>query len=173
MIELKKCNYITGDSLSVSFGVNEIVKFLELSGSNIILVTRPKTYTTTSLKYFISNKLEYTSYDSFKESLDNKSNLFRIDLIVVDLWHLNVGGIMEYKKILDKTDINYIILAKEYHYKESDDVTDYHIKKENKSTNSFDSEYIITNKINGWSSDLASLIKSYVRDKRIDGIIGE
>jgi hypothetical protein len=166
MIDLKRCNYITGDSSSVSFGVNEIIKFLELAGRNIILITRPRTSSTTSLKYFVHNKLEFRTKDDFKSVL-TKSNLFRIDLVVVDLWHLGVGSIIEYKSVLDTLGIDYVILAKQYHYKESEDVTDYHIKKESGSG------YIITNKINGWSSDLASLIKSYVRDKRIDGIIGE
>lgn len=172
MIELKRCNYITGDTTSVSFGVSKIIKFLELAGRNTILLTRPKTSNTTSLKYFINNKIEFQNYDDFKSITSNRGNLFRVDLIVADLWHLKVSGIIEYKAVLDTLGIDYIILAKEYHYKESDNVTDYHIKKEAVS-GSYNDQYIITNKINGWSVDVESLIKSYIRDKKIDGIIGE
>lgn len=172
MIELKRCNYITGDTTSVSFGVSKIVKFLELAGRNIILLTRPKTSSTTSLKYLIHNKLEFQNYDQFKSLTSDAGNLFRIDLVVADLWHLKVSGIIEYKAILDNLGIDYIILAREYHYKESDNVTDYHIKKEAQGS-SYNDSYIITNKINGWSTDIESLIKSYIRDKKIDGIIGE
>lgn len=171
MIELKRCNYITGDTTSVSFGVSKIVKFLELAGRNIVLLTKPKTSSTTSLKYFIHNKLEFQNYDDFKSITSNSGNLFRVDLIVADLWHLKVSGIIEYKAVLDTLGIDYIILAKEYHYKDSDNVTDYHIKKEH--VGGYNDQYIITNKINGWSTDVESLIKSYIRDKKIDGIIGE
>ena len=176
MIEIKKCNYITGDNLSVSYGLNEIIRFLDLSGRNIVLFTRPKSSNTTSLKYLVSNKLEFRDYSDFKNISNDKSNLFRIDLIVVDLWHVRLSGIDEYKKVLDNTGIDYIIVAKEYHYKDSDSVTDYHIKKESVGSQNYnytEPEYIITNKINGWSTDIGSLIKSYIRDKKIDGIIGD
>lgn len=178
MIDLKRCNYITGDPTSVSFGVNEIIKFLELAGRNIVLITKPKSSGhSTPLKYFINNKLEYRGYDDFKILVNNSSNLFRVDLIVVDLWDSSVSGIIEYKSVLDTLDIDYIILAKEYHYKDSDDVTDYHIKRNSRikysSSIPLEDEYIITNKISGWSADFGSLIKSYIRNKKIDGIIGE
>jgi len=178
MIDLKRCNYITGDSTSVSFGVSKIVKFLELDGRNIILLTKPKNSSIgkTSLNYFINNKLEFRNYDEFKLVTSDKGNLFRTDLIVVDLWHLTVSGIIEYKSVLDTLGIDYIILAKEYHYKDSDNCNDYHIKKETLGGGYLgfvNDSYIITNKINGWSTDLDSLAKSYIRDKKIDGIIGE
>ena len=42
MIELKRCNYFTGDITCVSSAVSSIVKFLELDGRNSILFTPPK-----------------------------------------------------------------------------------------------------------------------------------
>ena len=42
MIELKRCNYFTGDITCVSSAVSSIVKFLELDGRNPILFTPPK-----------------------------------------------------------------------------------------------------------------------------------
>ena len=173
MIELKRCNYITGDSTSVSFGVSEIVKFLELAGRNIILLTKPKQYDSSGLKYFIHNKLEYKNQDEFESLVENKSNLFRVDLIVADLWHLSVDRVSEYKHILSSTGIDFVIIAQKYHYKDSDSVTDYHIKRESSLVGEMESSYIITNKINGWSTDLNSLIKSYIRDEKINNIIGD
>lgn len=176
MIEIKKCNYITGDLTSVSFGVSKIIKFLELDGRNAILLTRPKLKSGQTIRYLMSNKLEYQKFEDFEELISNKSNLFRIDLIVADFWHLGVTDIQRYQKLLNNLNIDYIILAKKYHYKGSDDITDYHIKREStvdiKQMLSRDT-YTITNQIDGWTSDIESLTKSYIRDKKINGIIGD
>jgi hypothetical protein len=172
MIELKRCNYITGDSSSVGYGVSQIVKFLELIGRNIILLSAPKTTSSTNLKYIINNKIEFKDKNNFKSIFKDGGKLFRVDLIIADLWHLRLSSIIEYKKILDSSGIDYIIIAREYHYKKSDIITDYHIKKESSSPLfGNDVDYIITDKVSGWSSNLKSLIKSYIRDKKIDGII--
>jgi hypothetical protein len=171
MIELKKGNFITGDTNSVSYGLNKIIKFLELDGRNIILLTTPKVSYTNPLKYLATNKVEYKNFDQFQGILNDSSVLFRVDLIVADLWHLRSLPI-EFKKALDNCGIQYIIASKRYHYTECDDITDYHVKRESIS-GSYDSSYIITDKINGWTSNLDDLAKSYVRDKKIDGIIGD
>ena len=41
MINLKRCNYFTGDINQVSNAVSKIVKFLEVDGINPILFTPP------------------------------------------------------------------------------------------------------------------------------------
>ena len=107
----------------------------------------------------------------FEELLFNKGKLFRVDLLVFDFWHLNVSSIIEYKSLIDKLDIDYIILAKEYHYKSSDDVNDYHVKIESREL--YHSEYSITDKISGWTSNLENLSKSYIRNKKIDDIFNK
>ncbi len=179
MINLKRCNYITGDPQSISFGVARILDYLELDGRNIVLLTLGKRnirQSLTPLSYFVNNKIEYNNIGDFGNIFSDTSVLFRVDLIVVDFWHLKTSEIIDYKDILDSSNIDYIIVAKEYHYKDSDDVNDYHIKKESSATSigfhQPDSNYIITNKVDGWSSDLDSIVKSHVRDKKIDGIIG-
>ena len=83
---------------------------------------------------------------------------------------MNLSGVIEYKSVIDKLNIDYIIVTKEYHYKSSDDVTDYHIRSEVKD---YKSEYWITDKISGWSSDIDSLKKSYIRDKKINQVINK
>ena len=171
MIELKKCNFITGDPRSVSFGVHSVLSFLELEGRNIMLLCKPKTVdTSSSLKYIWNVKKEFTDFFSFKKLLKDNSALFRIDLLVVDLWSLRNIPI-EYKQALDETGIQYIILSKQYHYTSSEDIGDFHIQNESDGT--FNSKYTITDKVSGWSSSLEDLKKSYIRDKRIDGIIGD
>lgn len=172
MIQVKRCNYITGNPSDVSFAVNKIVNFLEMEGRNPVLFCKPKRSSSGStIKYLLDNKVEFDSHSQFKELIFDKGKLFRVDLIVFDFWHLNVSSIIEYKSYIDKLNIDHIILAKEYHYKSSDDVNDFHIKIESKELHI--NEYLITDKISGWSSNLSGLTKSYIRDKKIDQLFNK
>jgi len=173
MIEIKRCNYITGNPSDVSYAVKKIVDFLDMEGRNPVLFCKPRSSnsTATTLKYLMDPKVEFNNIEEFIQVLNNKGNLFRVDLLVFDFWHLNVSSIIEYKQIIDKLNIDYIILAKEYHYKSSEDINDYHVKVE--SRDSYHSEYLITDKISGWSSNLENLSKSYIRNKKIDDIFNK
>ena len=172
MIQIKRCNYITGNPSDVSFAVNKIVNFLEMEGRNPVLFCKPKRSSSGStIKYLMDPKIEFHNLNHFEELLSNKGKLFRVDLLVFDFWHLNVSSIIEYKSFIDKLNIDYIILAKEYHYKSSDDVNDFHIKIESKELHI--NEYLITDKISGWSSNLSGLTKSYIRDKKIDQLFNK
>jgi hypothetical protein len=172
MIQVKRCNYITGNPSDVSFAVNKIVNFLEMEGRNSVLFCKPKRSSSGStIKYLMDPKIEFHNLNHFEELLSNKGKLFRVDLLVFDFWHLNVSSIIEYKSFIDKLNIDYIILAKEYHYKSSDDVNDFHIKIESKELHI--NEYLITDKISGWSSNLSGLTKSYIRDKKIDQLFNK
>jgi hypothetical protein len=169
MIQIKKCNYITGNSSDVSYAIKKIIDFLEMEGRNIFLFC--KSSKSSTLKYLIDPKMEFNNIEHFKELINNKSNLFRVDLILFDFWNLNVSSIIEYKEIIDKINIDYIILAKEYHYKLSEDINDYHVKIE--SGKDYHNEYLITDKISGWTSNLENLTKSYIRNKKIDDIFNK
>ena len=174
MIELKRCNYITGDPHSVSYGLSKIVDFLDTSGRNIIFLSKPETHKMT-LKHFIkTSRREFKDRHEF-DLLLNKSTLFRIDLIVVDLWHINqVSSIMEYKEVLDKVGIDYIIVSNKYHYKVNDDICIYKIEKENTESSVLRvDKYLVTDEISKWSSSIDDLVISYRRDKKIDDIFGQ
>lgn len=173
MIQIKRCNYITGGPHDVSYAVKKIIDFLEMEGRNAVLFCKPRNSSSnaTTLRYLMEPKIEFNNLEEFTELINNKSNLFRIDLILFDFWHLNVSSIIAYKEIIDKLDIDYIILAKEYHYKSSEDVNDYHVKIE--SRDNYHNEYSITDKISGWSSNLENLSKSYIRNKKIDDIFNK
>ncbi len=171
MIQLKRCNYITGEPSDLGFAISDIINFLEVDGKNPLLVTPPKNQDGTNLKYFYNTKITFESFSQFEELLGNKSNLFRVDLLVFDFYHLGPWQILDYKKVIDKLNIDHIIIAKEYHYKTSDDVNDFHIRKEYKDLHK--SEVHITDNINNWTSTLKSLSVSYIRDKKIDNIFGD
>jgi hypothetical protein len=176
MIQLKRCNYITGDPNELGFAVNDIIKFLENDGRNALLFTpssinENKKGVSTSLKYIFDNKFTFDSFNQFSEIITNTSNLFRVDLLVFDFYHMKPWMISDYKKLIDELNIDHIIVAKEYHYKTSDDVNDFLIRKEYKDLNK--SEVHITDNINKWSSTLSSLSVSYIRDKKIDNLFGD
>ncbi len=172
MIEVKRCNYITGDPHSVSYGLSKIIDFLDISGRNIIFLSKPETYKTILKHLMKISRKEFKDRYEF-ESLLNKSTLFKIDLIVVDLWHITqVSSIMEYKEMLDKVGIDYIIVSNKYHYKEGDDICVYKIEKENNDSNLRIDKFLVTDEICGWSSTIEDLIISYRRDKKIDDIFG-
>jgi len=174
MIPIKKSNYITGNPSDVSYALSRIVTFLETDGRNPLLICKPRSSNSakTQLIYFLDNKIEFDNFSEFKMILDNRSNLFRVDLLIFDFWGLSVSTIIEYREIIDKLNIDYIIVAKEYHYKMSGDVGDYHVKHEIKN-NHRENNYYITDKISGWTSDLTELSKSWIRDKKIDQIFNK
>jgi hypothetical protein len=186
MIELKRCNYFTGETSSVSNAVSSIVKFLEVDGRNPILFTPPKPMNSksksiTNLTYYLTPQVIWYDFEDFKSKLEDPANRFRVNLMVFDFWSLNRVQVTKYKELIDQLNIDYIIVAKEYIYKESDDVADFHVKTEYKdlSTNSNSgymstkSETWLTNKIDGWSATLDSLKTGYIRDKKIDNLFNK
>jgi hypothetical protein len=178
VIEIKRCNYITGDINSVSHGLSRIIDFLETSGRNPIFLSKPKSTSSSNLLSFFSrvSKIEFNDKQEFENILINKSNLFRVDLLVVDLWHLHtVNSVIDYKELLDRTGIDYIIISNKYHYIDGDDTRVYKIDKETSPSGNYSSDYkyTVTEQIAGWKSSLDDLVVSYKRDKKIDDILGE
>jgi hypothetical protein len=168
MITLKKYNYFTGTPNDVSNSVSKITKFLELDGWNSILFCRENS----NIKHQMPNNFIFKNLEHFRELVSEPGNLFRCNLIVLDLWGFNLIEIDKFKCICDDLNIKLIILAKEFNYKTSDDVSDYHvITKYNHGAQislPIKSETIITERISNWTSTLDDLNKSYIRDKKID-----
>ena len=69
MIEIKRCNYITGNPSDVSYAVKKIVDFLEMEGRNPVLFCKPKSSNSeaTTLKYLMDPKIEFNNIEDFKE----------------------------------------------------------------------------------------------------------
>lgn len=179
MIIIKRCNYITGDILDISSGVKQIVEFLELSGRICLLVTngKPKnSINISSLYSYLSNQYIFDDIDDFINIINDKSNFLGADILIFDFWNLSRYLILDYKKEIDKLGIDHIIVAKEYHYKSTDDVTDYHLRREYKENWSLPSPFkeriVVTDNINKWTSNFEDLVKSYIRDKKIDNLFG-
>ena len=177
MVPLKKCNWFTGHVSDLSTAVYQIINFLEIDGRNPLLIAPPKrgnqtqakeNKSATSLVYLIDNQISFKTFEEFKEILENKSNLFRVDLLVFDFWTLSSSEIIEFKKEIDKLNIQHIIAAQEYYYKSSDDICDYHVRQEYKNLEILN--IYITDKINNWTQSLQDLKISYLRDKKLDNL---
>jgi hypothetical protein len=177
VIDIKKYNYFTGDHPNhVSQGVSKIVKFLELTGVNYLLITPDYTLHGKSTFYhYFDNKIKFTNLVDFVDIISDESNLFRLDLIIFDFWHLSKADFWLYKDEISRLNINSFIIAKEYGYSDNEDVSDYSIRIDYRDTNDFTnrSEIWLTDRINKTSSSLNSLRTSYIRDKKIDNIFGD
>lgn len=176
MIDLKKYNYFTGNVSEVGNAVSQIVKFFDLAGSNYLLITPVKPSFSSKHKdlclyHYLDNKIEFSNFDDFVEKINNKSNLFRVDLLVLDFWSISKHLLYNYIKELDKLNIQFIIVAKEYQYKTTDDVNDFHIRTEYKDLR-YSEVWIIDNQTKS-SSTLDSLKLAYIRDKKIEHLFGK
>lgn len=177
MIELRKINYISGDDQSISFGLSKVVDFLEMDGRNPILLSKPlsSNLDSSTLRYLAGcSQFYYISYNDFNKLL-TKSNLFRVDLIIVDLLHLKSHQLDNYIKLLNTLNIDYIIISNDYKYIQSENILEYFFEIETINNHGnplmFDSLYWITSKTDGWRINIDDLITTYIRDKKISGII--
>lgn len=176
MVDLKKYNYFTGEISSVAKGVSDIVKFFDLAGRNYVLFTPTKPtnsskYNDLCLYHYLENKIEFKNIDDFIDKVNNKSNLFRIDLLVFDFWSVSKNNLWEYIKEIEKLGIDSIIVAREFHYKSNNDVNEFHLRHEYKEL--YKSEVWLTDKINNTSATIESLKLAYIRDKKIEHLFGK
>jgi hypothetical protein len=175
MVDLKKYNYFTGDKSSVAYGVSDIVNFLDLAGYNYILFTPPKPTTSNKiydlcLYHHLNNKIEFDNLNDFRNKISDKSNLFRVDLIVFDFWGIKKMNWSEYFKEIENLSQKFIIVSKEFQYKSTDDVNDFLLQTEYKDLHK--TENWLTDKINGTTATIESLKRSYIRDKKLEHLFG-
>lgn len=174
MINLKRCNYITGQLNSVSFGLSKIVEFFEVTGRNPLFLFAKDSH---FQHYIHTSRIEFSNYNVFETMISNRSNLFRVDLLICDLWHLkNVTQVLSYKSILDKLNIDYVIITNKYHYIQGDqNVNIYKIEAEYTEKNNWksDSKYWISDLIDNSKTTMDDLVISFKRNKKIDDIIDE
>jgi len=180
MINLSQTNYFTGEISPVSSAVSKIVQFLEIDGSNPIFLTPSisnlsSNSNTIGKSCTIVPRVEFAGIADFDYKLADRGLMFRCNLIVADLWHLDRTGVGNYRKMLVETGIRHIIMAREYHYSESEDVSDFHVvvKYEGSIQLGFKSETTITEKRQNWKATLEELKKGFIRDRRLDGLLGE
>jgi hypothetical protein len=175
MIEIKKYNYFTGDNPNqISQGIYEIVKFLELTGLTYLLITPDYIRGKSILHHHFDNKISFKDLSDFIDILSDKSNFFRLDLVVFDFWSLSKADFWYYKEEILKLDLKYFIVSREYGYSDSEDVNDFIIRREYRLDGIDNhSEIWLTDKIDKTTVSLDSLKKSYIRDKKIGYLFGD
>lgn len=177
MIELKRVNFISGEKNAISYGLSRILDFLDLTGRNIIFLSKPKNDVKTSLKYIVNfNRREFNNHADFADLVTSKSILFRVDLIIVDLWGESVDSVITYKEMLDKTGMDFIIVSDKYHYIIGDsDVTVNRLEQDTSSDfkkMKFETKYFIKNELTNEKYSFDDYRLSYIRDKKIDDLFG-
>lgn len=172
MIDLKRCNYITGQSNAVSFGISKILDFFENSGRTPLFLSKKDSQFKSLIQ---TSKIEFSNINEFKDILTNKSNLFRVDIVVVDLWFAkNITQVLTYKYILDKLNIDFLILTTKYHYIEGDqNVNVYKIDTEFSQQIKFDTKYWISDIVDNTKTSMNDLALAFKRNKKIDDIFGK
>lgn len=174
MIDLKKYNYITGQTIDVTFGISKIVDFFENSGKTPLFL-----HSKVSNFYHLihTSSIEFENLSEFEKILKNRTNLFRVDLLVVDLWMVkDIGQVIAYKRELDKINIDCVILTNKYHYIKGDrNVNIYKIETEFAEKNNWksDTKYLINDLIENVKITMDDLILSFKRNKKIDDIIDD
>ena len=172
MLDLKRCNYITGQSNVVSFGISKIIDFFENSGRTPIFFYKKESNFESLIQ---TSKIEFTNLRNFEEIINDKSNLFRVDLLVIDLWFLkNISQVLSYKSLLDKLNIDYVILTTKYHYIEGDEsVSVYRLDSEFTDTKSkFDVKYWVSDLVSKNKTSMNDLVLAFKRNRKIDDLFG-
>lgn len=178
MIFLKKYNFFTGTPNSVSSVLLEVVTFLEVDNYNYVLFT-PEKEKSCGLIYGLHNCILFHDIEELENLINNKSNLFRVNLIVIDLYQYKSHQITNFLKVIEKLDYKFIIIGKEYHYKSTDDVNDFHVEVKYNITptslsfNANRNSKFIKDNINGWTTELDKLKGAYIRDKKIDSLFND
>lgn len=175
MVDLKKYNFFTGDVNSVARGVSDVVNFLDLAGHNYVLFTPPKPSNSNKfydlcLYHHLPNKIEFENFNQFSEKILDKSNIFRVELLVFDFWSISKQNQWQYFSLIDKIDIPSIIVSREYQYKSTDDINDFLIRQEYKDLHKSDI-WLIDN-IKNSSATIESLKLAYIRDKKLEHLFG-
>lgn len=184
MLDLKKVTYITGESAAARDVIVEIERLFELDGKCCVLLTPPKTavgpLSSSGLRYRIHTQLEYKSDKHLAEIIGDRSNFFRVDYVLIDLWGMSLKAASQKIEMIKKLGIPCVAAAEAYHISSGDDET-----AEYKATTVQGEEMVqsalgfkiynreVVIQWGGQKATLSSLKSSYVRDRKLDDLLGE
>lgn len=173
MININKKNFISGGENEVNIGVSKIINFLDLVGTNVVLFHKHINY------HSDASQFKYSNIEDLFELLDNKANLFRADVIVVDMFKDSVENVSKVEKYLYNIGLKFIIVSNNYHYVNNDEsINVYKISEERIEGNtsgwdSYRNIYYITDMKNKNKYSFDQYIKSYVRNTKIKDIFNK
>jgi hypothetical protein len=123
------------------------------------------------------SQIDFKSEDDVCKILSDESNLFRIDLIVINLFNYSIDQILYIKECLTSTNIKFVILSRDYSYSHNDNINVYNISrrvyiKSNNIDYNTDTTYVVTDLINKNSYSFDEYLKAYKRGVKIKNILG-
>ena len=180
MIDLRRINYFTGEQAAVGKAVHQICGMHELAGSMSILF-HPRNMSDTGLHHSMQPAHAYRTEADLATMLSDKGLLFRADIIVIDAWEMKSAAL---DRIVEKArclDASLVIMAKSYHVVAGDGVAEYTAESniaegKQRIVMGFSvplKETRIKSKTENWSATTEELKASFVRDRRLDDLLGE
>lgn len=174
MVKLKKYNYFKGKNPNdVSSVISSVCKFFELEGLSSLLLYKCD-YKPSEIKYIISNNMKYENLKKFKELITDKSILFRLDILILDLNHETYETHLDFIRELNHLEnIKFIILSNNtYNVKGDNNIRIFNCYREFNILDFTANEYI-EDVNNGWKTDTESLKKSYIRSKKLNDLLND
>jgi len=123
------------------------------------------------------SQIDFKSEVDVCKILSDESNLFRIDLIVINLFNYSIDQILYIKECLTSTNIKFVILSRDYSYSHNDNINVYNISrrvyiKSNNIDYNTDTTYVVIDLINKNSYSFDEYLKAYKRGVKIKNILG-
>lgn len=181
MIDLKKFNYFSGEESAVGKAVYQICQMHELAG-NMSILFHSRNGSEIGLHHSMQPAHTYRTDAELSGMLHDAGLLFRADIVVIDAWKMKSERLYSVIGQLKDFAPNFIIMSESYHViKNSENVAEYtvqsnilHSKQRNVAGISMPiRETLIMSKTENWSATTDELKASFVRDKRLDDLLGE
>lgn len=180
MIDLKKLNYFSGEESAVGKAVHQICQMHELAG-NMSILFHSRTGAEIGLHHSMQPAHSYRTEADLSTMLSDKGLLFRADIVVIDAWKMSSDRLDRIVGQIKDLGHLFIIMSQSYHVVSGDDIAEYTAQSniaEGKQRNVLGfsvplRETLIKSKTENWSATTEELKASFVRDRRLDDLLGE
>lgn len=180
MLDLKRFNYFSGEESAVGKAVHQICQMQELVG-NMSILFHPRKGSEIGLHHSLQPAHYYQNNTELSNMLADKGLLFRADIIVIDAWKMKAESLDRLLEQVKNINSYFIIMSQSYHIiSDNENITEYTVQSNiihgKRNINGFSlplREILINSKTDGWSATTEELKASFIRDKRLDDLLGE
>lgn len=180
MIDLRKFNYFTGEESAVGKAVYQICQIHELAGSMCILF-HSRAGSEIGLHHSMQPAHSYHTDSDLLMMLADEGLMFRADIVVIDAWKMSSVRLDRIVSKIKDLGHLFIIISQSYHVVSGDEIAEYTaqsniVEGKQRNVTGFSvplKETRIKSKTENWSATTEELKASFVRDKRLDDLLGE
>lgn len=180
MIDLKHFNYFSGEESAVGKAVYQICQMHELAG-NMSILFHSRNNSEIGLHHSLQPAHSYQNNTELSNMLGDKGLLFRVDIIVIDAWKMKTDSLDRLVEQMKNLSPVFIIMSQSYHIvSDNENIAEYtaqsNIVYGKRNINGFSlplREILINSKTDGWSATTEDLKASFIRDKRLDDLLGD